>query len=125
MVYIDVTTTGPLFDGRTEQAIHDFLEEAKDVVAHQGLADVHFHLDQSIQHPTPYYETQITIDRQADDRVIHDRGIIYGPRLEGTGSRNITTRFKGYATFRLTTQELERKWPGLVEPILARYTGRM
>ena len=33
---------------------------------------------------------------------ITDGGVIYGPWLEGTGSRNETTQFKGYASFRKT-----------------------
>lgn len=41
--------------------------------------------------------------------VITDGGVIYGPWLEGVGSRNQSTRFKGYATFRKTKQWLERK----------------
>ena len=37
---------------------------------------------------------------------IDDGGVVYGPWLEGIGSRNATTRFKGYQMFRKTAQWL-------------------
>lgn len=43
--------------------------------------------------------------------VISDGGVIYGPWLEGTGTRNDTTRFKGYSSFRRVGQELEKQVP--------------
>ena len=39
---------------------------------------------------------------------IHDSGVVYGPWLEGTSSRNQTTRFKGYSSFRKVKQWLEK-----------------
>ena len=39
---------------------------------------------------------------------IDDGNVVYGPWLEGTSSRNETTRFKGYASFRRTAQHLEK-----------------
>lgn len=124
-ITIDVSSSGPLFDGRAEAAVVAFLDEAKQEVGNQGLADVHQLLDASIRHPTPYYETQILVERQANDVVVHDRGIIYGPWLEGVGSRNRTTRFKGYFSFRRAKQALEGKVPGIAERVLQRYLGRM
>ena len=40
--------------------------------------------------------------------MIHDSDAVYGPWLEGVGSRNETTRFKGYAMFRNAYQHLEK-----------------
>ncbi len=46
---------------------------------------------------------------------VHDSGIVYGPWLEGVGSRNFpVTRFKGYSTFRKVRQEIERKAPNML-----------
>ena len=39
---------------------------------------------------------------------IDDGGVVYGSYLEGTSSRNQTTRFKGYSSFRRTGQYLEK-----------------
>lgn len=120
-----VTVSGPLFDGRADRAAQEFVQEALDEVAGQGLANWQMHLDANIKHPTPYYETQVTVERAGNERVVHDRGIIYGPWLEGEGSRNRSTRFKGYHSLRKATQELRAQAQGLVEHVLHRYLGRM
>jgi hypothetical protein len=39
---------------------------------------------------------------------IHDSDVVYGPWLEGTSSRNKTTRFKGYQSFRKTQDWIEK-----------------
>lgn len=120
-----VTAHGPLFDGRAERALHFFLDEAARVVGNQALSEVQRNLDQSIKHPTPYYETQITIERLNDDVVVHDRGIIYGPWLEGVSSRNQTTRFKGYSSFRRACQTVEGQAPALIATMAGRYIAEM
>jgi hypothetical protein len=120
---VEVRASGPLFDGRAPGIIQDFLEDAQMAVGAQGLADVHRLLDASIRHPTPYYETQLTVQRLASDVVVHDRGIVYGPWLENGGSRSAI--FAGYHSFRRARQELERKVPALVEPALRRHVARL
>ena len=40
---------------------------------------------------------------------IDDGNVIYGSWLEGTSSRNQTTRFKGYSSFRRTAQYLNKE----------------
>jgi len=46
---------------------------------------------------------------------ISDSGVLYGPWLEGTGSRNQTTRFKGYSSFRKTEQWMQEQAPKVAE----------
>lgn len=120
-----VTLKGPIFDARGDAAVRDLKHDAVESVAGQGLADVHQNLDHSTRHPTPYYETQIAVDVDGDNAVVHDRGVIYGPWLEGVGSRNKTTRFKGYASFRRAAQGLGEKVPRLVEHAVKRAVGRL
>jgi hypothetical protein len=122
---VEITTSGPIFDGRAVAALHEYKDDMLDRVGAQGLADVQFMLDRSIRHPTPYYETQITVERAGNERIVHDRGIIYGPWLEGVGSRNRTTRFKGYFSFRRARQALDRKAGPIAEATLQRYLPRM
>lgn len=122
---IDVQIDGALFAGHAPAAVAAFLDEAKYRVGGQMLADVQQILNRDIRHPTPYYETQITLQRVQDDYVVHDRGIVYGPWLEGVSYRNQTTRFKGYHAFRRATQELEGKVQGIVTALLRRYLSRM
>jgi hypothetical protein len=57
--------------------------------------------------------------------IVHDSNAIYGPWLEGTGSRNQTTRFKGYAMFRRTTQQLERESSGILQKRVQKSLGRL
>lgn len=48
-----------------------------------------------------------------DETVVTTENATYGPWLEGTGSRNATTRFKGYHSFRMAAQTLN----GMAEDI--------
>jgi len=57
--------------------------------------------------------------------LITDGGCIYGPWLEGVGSRNATTRFKGYASFRKTAQWLQKEIGGIANGVIKRLMGRL
>jgi hypothetical protein len=53
-------------------------------------------------------------------------GPVYGPWLEGVGSRNATTRFKGYRAFRKAANALERHIEDLGDRIFRlRYRHRL
>lgn len=111
--------SGPFFE-RAVAITTATIVELERVVASRAMSTVHRILDRRIKHPTPYYETQIMMERAGDLHVVHDSNVIYGPWLEGVSSRNATTRFKGYAAFRRTTQQLDREVPNLVEPVIDR-----
>lgn len=124
-----VSFNGAFFDHRGEHDLDEYGRAVLDTLSRQGYAIVMTNLNRSIKHPTPYYETQVRIeDRPPWAKSINDRGIIYGPWLEGTSPRNITTRFKGYASFRRAGQQLEREKVGLIrwetERVVARLNGR-
>lgn len=120
-VAVNVTYSGPFFTGAAEADISRACDEIQDQVAAQANADVHLWMNHFFKHPTPYYETQVTVQRMAESTVVHDRGVIYGPWLAGQGSRNQTTRFKGYAHWRLATQQAEAAVPRLAETVLRRH----
>lgn len=120
-----VKLTGPLLTGKDVMVIKSFLLEAEDEVAQQASSYVHQYLNSSIKHPTPYYETQITTQRLSGDAVVHDRGIVYGPWLEGTSARNQTTRFKGYHSFQKALASTKKDVPRLVLAVMRRYLGKM
>ena len=50
---------------------------------------------------------------------------VYGPWLEGTSSRNQTTRFKGYAAFRRTAQFMEERKGGIVQKWVTKLVGEI
>lgn len=124
-VNVSVKLKGPLLTGHDAVVIRSFLLEAEDEVAQQASSYVHQYLNTSIRHPTPYYETQITTQRLAGDAVVHDRGIVYGPWLEGTSSRNGSTRFKGYHSFQRATAATKKDVARLVLAVMRRYLGKL
>lgn len=111
----------------TAPAVVDrFMQETVEEVSAQALADVHRLLDINIKKPTPYYETQIMIDRQGNDlAIVHDRGVIYGPWLEGVSARNASTKFKGYHAFRRATNGLVGQVDRLIKPAIDRMLARL
>lgn len=81
----------------------------------------------SFRAPTGYYESHVHISNSKGDVEIGDggqAGPVYGPWLEGVGSRNATTRFKGYHTFRKVTTMLESRIAEIGERILREHTRR-
>jgi hypothetical protein len=97
--------------------------EIRDELAAFALADVHRILDSRIQHPTPYYETQVTSDVHGDERWVHDRGVVYGPWLEGTSRRNRRTRFKGYHAFTMAADMVWGRMKATTDRIVGKYTS--
>ena len=117
------TVSGPFFTGQTEAALPRIVQEIQDQVAAQASADVHMLMNRFFRYPTPYYETQVTVQRVSDSTIVHDRGIVYGPWLEGTGSRNATSRFKGYNHWRMATQQATARVPDLAATVLRQHEG--
>ena len=103
-----VDYSGPLFDGRAQAASRRLVRDMRDTLGKRGKEMVLERLGQVIRHPTGYYESQVRTEAHGSVEVVTDGGVVYGPWLEGTSSRNETTRFKGYHTFRLVAGELER-----------------
>lgn len=96
-------------------------------VAAAGESMVHSHLVQFIRHPTPYYWTKVTTRKNPEGpgRSIWDSYVVYGPWLEGVGSRNRTTRFKGYAAFRIEATLLDRKAGAIADATVRRLIGAL
>jgi len=126
MLNVDIGGSGPVFDGRARAAAKDYVEAAVDDVAATGLRDVQTNLARVLRHPTGSYQSHIKDRASGTRHVIHDDRVVYGPWLEGVGSRNAPeTVFAGYSTFRLTAQALEKKAGQIAERTLPRYLERM
>lgn len=109
---IRTRTTGPMFDGRAIAAVHDFADDLEEDGAEMALRSIQRTYATNFQAPTGYYESNVHTSRAADGWEVTDGGLsgpVYGPWLEGVGSRNNTTRFKGYHAFRKAAQMLERR----------------
>ena len=125
-VMIEATVRGPVFDGRADAEADAFMVAAVREVAREGERLVGLELIRVLRNPSGYYESHIRTDEIGyARRRVNDDNVIYGPWLEGTGSRNKTTRFRGYSTFRRMGQQLDREAAGIAETILPPYLARM
>lgn len=123
---VNVRRHGPIFDGRAAAAAAQFAQAAEEEIAETGVNLVRAELGRVLKHPTGYYESQIQTDRSAGSTLITDGGVIYGPWLEGIGTRNSpVTRFKGYSTFRRVGQRVDRQAKLIAERVLPKYLRRM
>ena len=106
----------------------DFTDELEEEGAEWALADVRRSFHTHFQNPTGYYESHVHISNIAGSRNVWDGGMagpVYGPWLEGVGSRNNTTRFKGYHAFRNAAAELQRRYEAMGERLFdSRYLHR-
>lgn len=130
MIHFDlhIEVSGPVYDGRADIALNSYVDDLHRTVAAEGERLVGLELIRVLRHPTGYYESRITHNRVSDSASrVHDSKVIYGPWLEGIGSRNFpATRFRGYATFRRMTQQLARRALPVATELLRRvYLPRM
>lgn len=118
----DVELKGPLFNGGIDIVMNDYCQQAEIDIANEGERMLHERLAIMLKNPTGNYQRHV----QAHDDTIDDGGMIYGPWLEGTGSRNAPkTRFKGYQSFRLTAQALNKLSGRIANVTLRSFIGRM
>lgn len=116
---------GPLYDGRAERAAEDARREIEQTLAEVGAHKTELWFSRFARTQTPYYRTRITAKRDGPGWEVTDQGVVYGPWLAGTGSRNRTTRFKGYPHWTLAREELDAQTEDIAQFVLARYLPRM
>jgi hypothetical protein len=137
-----VTLSGPLFDGRAEAAMAKAIVAIQDKLAEEGEKLAASALGEAIR--VPHTGAAIRGIRSIDATVVFQTGkytmpvvvdpgetvvttdlATYGPWLEGTGSRNETTRFRGYYSFRLASQELDEQAGDIADETLQPYLEEM
>lgn len=102
---------GPLFDHRAAAAMSDFEDELEEEGAEWALNHIRGSFHANFKQPTGYYESNVRVHTSGAGLEVWDGGQggpVYGPWLEGVGSRNTITRFKGYHSFRNAAIALER-----------------
>lgn len=120
---IRTRTHGALFDARSHQLFDDFAEDLEEEGAEYALGHIKATFHTNFKHPTGYYESNVEIHNSGGSMEVWDGGYggpVYGPWLEGVGSRNRTTRFKGYHAFRKAASALERRIEGMGDRLLYR-----
>jgi hypothetical protein len=135
MTQITITTSGPFFRlgaGPVLDSLHDAVREL--VAQGETLAK-----DRAIEvvyskggaHPEQYRPTGRWLNSLHGEMTgnlsgtIDDSRLVYGNWLEGTGSRNAKSRFKGYATFRHVAGELDKRAGGVLEKHVRRAVGKL
>lgn len=124
----NVIFRGPLFNGAAVRDLDAALVAVKREVADEAEREWQTNMTDSFQHSTGRYQSTVNVARRGLDLVVNDgypgSGVLYGPWLEGLGSRNETTRFKGYFAQRRATQTVDRKVPEIAEPIIRAFIAK-
>jgi hypothetical protein len=117
---------GPIFDvAASKRAAKRMVVDVNDAIAVHGVKLVRAQLKRVLQNPTGYYESRIAVERREIHRGVWDQRVAYGGWLEGVDSRNRTTRFKGYRTFRIVKQQLDNESRRIAQPIVDRFVAQM
>lgn len=126
-IRIEVDTTGPFFTGAYQTELHKHLDEAKAEVAQLGVDRIKARIGARAKDPTGYYAAHVVTDlvKPFNDQLIHDSGVRYGPWLEGTSSRNTSTRFKGYKIFQRTRAWLRKQATPILQQKIDEFVNRM
>lgn len=134
MVQVNIELRGPAFRkglkrptrATLHRAVEDLVEMGEqrlDQILRPRPAGVFLSVQQAARGKasTGHYRRNVHGRVQGLQGVIDDGKVVYGPWLEGISSRNATTRFKGYASFRRVGQWLDRQTP----KVLRRHIGRL
>lgn len=125
-VNVTITHKGQIFNAAgTKAAAARMVIKINDAIAEEGVTRVKTRLNRVLQHPTGYYRSRIQVQRRSTYRGITDGGVIYGGWLEGVSSRNRTTRFKGYHTFREVMQQLNKDKVKIAQPLVTKFVNEM
>jgi hypothetical protein len=132
-VEVHMTREGPLFDGRADEAVKEWLDVTKKEVADIGADWIRIAalgMDRSGRGGTGRAAEAVTVSRFGpfnDVRIFGGmiKGEVWWPWLEGDSTRNIKSKFKGYHTFRLTRLRLRRYATPVAQKRLEEFIGRM
>lgn len=123
-VDVKIEVDGLILEDKYRQILDEAIDQMLLEISDEGEKQLHTIMHSSFRNATGYFESKITT-MVRDKEVIIDDPVIYGPWLEGVGSRNKKSRFKGYNMFRRATQQLERTAEGIAERVLSKYVERM
>lgn len=124
MINISVQKQGPLYSGQLTKTLAEAIDAGEEEIATQGANHLRDDLGvPPFKAPTGWYRSHITPKRMGSYWVIQDSGVIYGPWLAGTGSRNATSRFKGYRHWQRAVTYTYKISKGIMERFIARALG--
>lgn len=117
---------GGLFDGGWEAGMTELIVDLTGAVADTALDTWRGNLDRNIRVNQGHYVSETRVTRTDDAAIVNDGTSVYGPWLEGTGSRNDpVTRFKGYDSARDAAAAINEKTDEIGAPVVARFVEAM
>ena len=122
---VDVDIDGPVVEGTGRPIVNAAVADIEKAIAEAGAKLVRTHLDSVLRHPTGRYLRNIGVIADSRGIAFTDSGIAYGPWLEGLDSRNKTSRFRGYQSFRRARQKLEGDAAAIAAPDIRRMTDKL
>ena len=135
-VTMKVKAEGPLFkksakkkfDAAVEGALKELVQEGESFLMERlrpRPAGVYLSVTGGEGTSTGNYRRNISTVVRNNYAEINDGGVVYGPWLEGISSRNSSSRFKGYASFRKTRDKLEKNAQKVLRKHAKRLVKRM
>lgn len=117
-----MSISGPFFASNAGRVVQGGINDMQRDVAKAADERVEQLHRAFFRKPRPFYWTTVHAHPRGDHWVVSDEGsVVYNHWLEGTGSRNFPkTRFKGYRSFRIATQETAKRVPALAKPAAER-----
>jgi hypothetical protein len=101
-------------------AVKKGVEEAREDIAQEAFDEIQQRLGAVLKNPTGFYESRVQVSNQSDTIAVTDGGVVYGPWLEGTSSRNQSTQFKGYRVFRTVLNAMDKKAETVADKAISR-----
>lgn len=118
-VNIKIQQKGIIFaKSKSKAAAARMVIKMNDALAQEGVNRVKNRLGHVLKNPTGYYERNIQVERRSTFRGVTDSGVPYGGWLEGIDARNMTSRFKGYHTFRIVSESLKQDKESIAQPMV-------
>lgn len=124
-IEIKVKTRGPLFDRRGPMMVRRTIEDIEEDVGEHAAVLVHRRLNKVLKNPTGRFQSTIRSRHGHGGTFVDGEGTVYGRWLEGVTSRNATTRFKGYHTFRIVAQQVDRDAENIADRHIDRLARRL
>lgn len=126
---LEVDTNGPFFTGAYQKELMQALDDAKKDVAELGMNRIEDRVSARSKNSRGGYAGSLRTEivKPFNDQRIHLAypAVVYGPWIEGTSSRNNTTRFRGYKVFRLTKNWLRKQATPLMQEKIDDFVARM
>lgn len=117
---------GPIFDvSKSKAAAKRMIANINQAIAVETQRRIRARLGQVLRESTGFYASMIVIDQKETTRMVTDSKVAKGGWLEGVDSRNKTTRFPGYRTFRTIKEQMKQDAERIAQPLVEQYVREM